>query len=68
MRNLQGEKSLRVSDNESGESTKGAVLIHFFVPDAALIRGQHLIEGSAYSSKYGIVNYFLVMINQDTEK
>ena len=28
-------------------------LINFFVPDAALIRGRRLIEGSAYSSKYG---------------
>ena len=31
----------------------GAALINFFVPDVALIRGRRLIEGSAYSSKYG---------------
>ena len=31
----------------------GAALIHFFVPDAALNRGRRLIEGGAYSSKYG---------------
>ena len=30
-----------------------AALINFFVPDAALIRGRRLIEGGAYSSKYG---------------
>ena len=34
-----------------------AALINFFVPDAALIRGQRLIEGSAYSSKYGTCVY-----------
>ena len=34
-----------------------AALINFFVPDAALIRGLHLIEGSAYSSKYGMYSY-----------
>ena len=28
-------------------------LTNFFVPDAALIPGQRLIEGRAYSSKYG---------------
>ena len=32
-----------------------AVLINFFVPDAALIRGRLLIEGGAYSSKYVIL-------------
>ena len=32
----------------------GAALINLFVPDAALIRGRRLIEGGAYSSKYGI--------------
>ena len=32
----------------------GAALINFFVPDAALIRGRRLIEGGAYSSKYGM--------------
>ena len=43
----------------SGESIEGAALIRgqrlltFFVPDAALIRGGRLIEGGAYSSKYG---------------
>ena len=48
------------SENISGESIggggaySGAVLINFFVPDAALIRGRRLIEGVAYSSKYGI--------------
>ena len=31
-----------------------AALINIFVPDAALIRGLRLIEGGAYSSKYGI--------------
>ena len=31
----------------------GAALINFFVPDAAFIRGRRLIEGGAYSSKYG---------------
>jgi len=31
-----------------------APLIDFFVPDAALIPGRRLIEGGAYSSKYGI--------------
>ena len=30
-----------------------AALINFFVPDAALIRARRLIEGGAYSSKYG---------------
>ena len=30
-----------------------AALINFFVLDAALIRGRRLIEGGAYSSKYG---------------
>ena len=30
-----------------------AALINFFVPDAALIWGRRLIEGGAYSSKYG---------------
>ena len=30
-----------------------AALINFFVADAALIRGRRLIEGGAYSSKYG---------------
>ena len=42
------------SENISGESVGGAPLITFFVPDAALIRGRRLIEGDAYSSKYGI--------------
>ena len=48
------------SENISGESIggggaySGAALINFFVPDAALIRGRRLIEGGAYSSKYGI--------------
>ena len=48
------------SENISGESIRGfgaysrAALINFFVPDAALIRGRRLIEGGAYSSKYGI--------------
>ena len=37
----------------AGESIGGAALINFFIPDAALIRGPHLIEGGAYSSKYG---------------
>ena len=32
-----------------------AALINFFVPGAALIRGRRLIEGGAYSSKYGLV-------------
>ena len=46
------------SENISGERIGGAVpirgqsLLTFFVPDAALIRGQRLIEGGAYSSKY----------------
>ena len=30
-----------------------AALINFFVPAAPLIRGRRLIEGGAYSSKYG---------------
>ena len=30
-----------------------AELINFFIPDAALIQGHCLIEGGAYSSKYG---------------
>ena len=37
----------------SGESMGGEALITSFVPDAALIRGRRLIEGGAYSSKYG---------------
>ena len=37
-----------------------AVLINFFVPDAALNEGRRLIEGGAYSSKYGMLssNFF----------
>ena len=35
-----------------------AVLIYFFVLDAALIWGRRLIEGGAYSSKYGTCNAF----------
>ena len=31
-----------------------AALINFFVPDAALIRGPRLFEGSTYLSKYSI--------------
>ena len=43
------------SENISGESIEGAALINiFFFPDAVLIRGRRLIEGGAYSSKYGI--------------
>ena len=34
-----------------------AALINFFVPGAALIRGRRLIEGGAYSSKYGSVSF-----------
>ena len=34
-----------------------AVLINFFVPDAALIRGQRLFKGGAYSSKYSMQVY-----------
>ena len=34
-----------------------AALINFFVPDVALIRGRRLIEGGAYSSKYGSQEY-----------
>ena len=34
-----------------------AVLINFFVPDAALIRGQLLFKGGAYSSKYSMQVY-----------
>ena len=41
------------SENISGESIGGAALINLFVPDAALIRGQRLLEGGTYSSKYG---------------
>ena len=41
------------SENISGETTGGAALINFFVPDAALIRERRLIEGGAYSSIYG---------------
>ena len=41
------------SENINGESIGGAAL-NFFVPDAALIRGQRFIEGGAYSSKYSI--------------
>ena len=41
------------SENISGESIGVAALINFFVPDAAFIRGRRLIEGCAYSSKYG---------------
>ena len=32
-----------------------AAPVNFFVPNAALIRGRRLIEGGAYSSKYGII-------------
>ena len=32
-------------------------LINFFVPDVALIGGRCLIEGGAYSSKYGSQEY-----------
>ena len=46
------------SENISGESIEGAALINIFVPDAALIRGRRLIEGGAYSSKYGIAIQF----------
>ena len=51
------------SENTSGESIVGAALIRqrrlltFFVPDAALIRRRHLIEGGSYSSKYGNDEY-----------
>ena len=47
------------SENISGESigvaalVRGRRLLPCFVPDVALIRGRHLIEGGAYSSKYG---------------
>ena len=37
-----------------------AALINFFVPDAALTRGRHLIEGGAYLSKYGTLRYLRV--------
>ena len=52
------------SENISGESEllrrgcgaySRAVLINFFVPDAALVRGRRLIEGGAYLSKYGML-------------
>ena len=33
-------------------------LLPFFVPDAALIQGRRLIEGGAYSNKYG--TYYLI--------
>ena len=36
-----------------------AALINFVVPDAALIRGQRLIEGVAYSSKYGTGHFWI---------
>ena len=35
-----------------------AALIDIFVPNAALVRGRRLIEGGAYSSKYGKLIYF----------
>ena len=41
------------SENISDESIGGVALNNFFVPDMALIRGRLLIEGGAYSSKYG---------------
>ena len=46
------------------------VLINFFVPNAALIRGQRLIEGGAYSIKYGIpfVSEKLVSTFQSVKK
>ena len=34
-----------------------AALINLFVPDVALIRGRRLVEGRAYSSKYGSQEY-----------
>ena len=42
-----------------------AALIKFFVPNAALILGRLLIEGGAYSSKYGI--YFLFYLSQSVK-
>ena len=51
------EKTREFHDNESknisDESIGFTALINFFVPDAALIRGRRLIEGGAYSSKFG---------------
>ena len=58
------KKTREFHDNESGNingesieeaaAYSRAALIIIFVPDAALIRGLRLIEGGAYSSKYGI--------------
>ena len=43
------------SENISGCGAYSRVaLTNFFVRDAALIRGQRLIEGGAYSSKHGM--------------
>ena len=44
---------LVIRNSSNNRRIGGAALINFFVPDAALIRGQRLIEGGAYSSKYG---------------
>ena len=35
-----------------GGAFSRAVLVNFFLPNAALIQGLHLIRGDAYSSKY----------------
>ena len=44
---------LVIRNSSSKRCIGGAALINFFVPNAALIRGRRLIEGGAYSSKYG---------------
>ena len=54
------EQFIRNSSNK--RRIGGAALINFFVPDAALIRGRCLIEGGAYSSKYGTHNLMIQYI------
>ena len=46
---------LAIQNSSNKHRIGGAALIKFFVPDAAFIRGPCLNEGSAYSSKYGIL-------------
>ena len=41
---------------------RGRRLLTFFVPDASLIRGRRLIEGSAYSSKYGSTFHLILEV------
>ena len=53
------------SENISGKSIGGAALINFFAPDVALIRGRHLIEGGAYSNKYGISFNFVHRVKSE---